>query len=67
MRPLKRKKPRVGVGLVLLVLGVINIVGVADSQMADDGEAIGYFGIAGVMLALGLWFLFRGRDGNAAA
>ena len=55
------KKPRVGIGLVLLLLAGINIVSWRKADLQNGGEVVGYFGLVAVFIGLGLWFILRGR------
>jgi hypothetical protein len=59
---IQRRKPRVGIGLVLVIFGLIDIITSRNANLANRAESTGYFLFAAVMIAFGLWFILRGRS-----
>jgi hypothetical protein len=55
------KGPRIGLGILLVILGVKNIVYPYPYPPVGAGQDFGYYGMAAVMIAGGLWLIFRRR------
>jgi hypothetical protein len=53
-------KSRVGVGLLLLLIGMINIATWRNARLGDAVEVATFFVVSGAMIIAGLWFCFRG-------
>jgi hypothetical protein len=53
-------KNRVGIGLLLLLIGTINIVTWRNARLDDQMEVATFFVVSGAMIIAGLWFCFRG-------
>jgi hypothetical protein len=60
-----KKGPRVGIGVLLVILGAKNTVYPYPYPPTDLAEGVGYYGLALCMILCGIWLIFRGR-GNSA-
>ncbi len=60
-----RKGSRVGIGVLLVILGAKNTVYPYPDPPIGLAQDIGYYGLALFMIACGIWLIFRGR-GNTA-
>ena len=52
-----RRGARVGVGLMLIVLGLAGMLG--RERPADGSEAVGFYGFDALLIGFGLWFILR--------
>ena len=57
----KSRKPRSGVGLGLILLGIISLVPALSTQNADATQLVTMCVVALGMIALGIWFTAKGR------
>jgi len=51
--------PRVGVGLLLIVLGLIGMFSPGGQRPSDAVEAVTYYGFGTLLIGLGFWFILR--------
>ncbi len=61
-----KKGPRVGIGILLVILGAKNTVYPYPNPPIGLAEDIGYYGLALFMVACGSWLIFRRREDKAS-
>jgi hypothetical protein len=59
------KGSRIGLGILLVILGLKNIVYPHPYPPVGMGQDIGYYGMAAGMIVAGFWLIFRGRRTKA--
>jgi hypothetical protein len=62
-----RKGPRVGVGILLVILGLKNAVYPYPSTPVGAVEDFVYYGVSAVIVVIGVWLIFRGRKAEKPA
>ena len=60
-----KKGPRVGIGILLVILGAKNTVYPYPDPPIGLAQDIGYYGLAFLMVACGIWLIVRGRGSMA--